>query len=236
MQPDTYRLGIDTTNQNLCIALTQGQAVLNYENLYPFLNAAEALAPKIADMLSIHQVTPSQIDNIISVTGPGGFSGVRIGTSFVTGFAFGHDNMRICGITSLEAIALSISTPKEDSIIIACLNARRNGVYIAIFNHLYHRLTADAVINIQDLPAYLSEFQDTPYYLGGHGYTFVQPYLKAELNLAEPILSSLAQEFTRKAVSFSTHSPIYLREADAKLSQKPSFKHKLTLKNDNNNS
>jgi tRNA threonylcarbamoyladenosine biosynthesis protein TsaB len=218
------RLGIDTTNNNLCFALLDDNAchrVLHAENIYPCSNAAEILAPKIADMLHYNAMNGSHITKIISVTGPGGFSGVRIGTAFVTGFT-ANSTIQVIGLSSLEALALSVIYPQENSIIIACLNARREGVYIGIFNHHYHRLTPDSVIDTHDLESFLAEFQTYSYYIAGHGFDIVKPFLNPDL-LLDTLLYPLAQEFTAKAeymVSHHNNEPIYLRPPDAKLPQK----------------
>jgi tRNA threonylcarbamoyladenosine biosynthesis protein TsaB len=218
------KLGIDTTNNNLCYALLKNDAVLFYENIYPCSNAAEILAPKIANMLKTYKITLDDISNIISVTGPGGFSGVRIGTAFVTGFV-AQSSVNVIGITSLEAAALSIVKPQKDSIIIACLNARREGVYIAIFNHDYHRLTPDAVVDIADLPQFLSAYQAQPLYISGHGAEIIKPFLNINA-LINIIPYPLANEFTQKAhlvINLHDNKPIYLRLPDAKISQKLSW-------------
>lgn len=217
------RLGIDTTNNNLCFALLSGNDVLHSENHYPCSNAAEILAPKIADMLQRLSVTSADITNIISVTGPGGFSGVRIGTAFVTGFTAGS-SIHVIGLSSLEAAALSIITPQENSLIIACLNARREGIYIGIFDHNYQRLTPDTVTDIKDLPIFLVEFQTHSYYLSGHGLDIIKPFLNSDL-LLDTLIHPLAEEFTAKAERMMNHhnnQPIYLRLPDAKLPQKKS--------------
>jgi tRNA threonylcarbamoyladenosine biosynthesis protein TsaB len=218
----TVKLGIDTTNNNLCYALIGvDNSVLFSENIYPCSNAAEILAPKIADMLRQFAITVSDITHIISVTGPGGFSGVRIGTAFVTGLVAGSA-INVIGITSLQAAALSVVNPQPNSIIIACLNARRDGVYIAIFNHDYKRLTPDKVINTNNLPHFLESFQTQSYYISGHGRDIIKPFLNDALGL-DAIDYPLAQEFTQKA-NFMTdqqnNQPIYLRMPDATVSQK----------------
>ena len=216
------KLGIDTTNNNLCYALVgDNNSVLFSENIYPCSNAAEILAPQIANMLQQCSVAACDITHIISVTGPGGFSGVRIGTAFVTGFVASNATS-VIGITSLQAAALSVVNLQPNSIIIACLNARRDGVYVAIFNHDYKRLTPDTVTDIHDLPQYLTAFQKRPFYLSGHGSDIIKPFLDNSLMLGI-IQYPLAQEFTQKADLIAdphNNQPIYLRMPDAKLSQK----------------
>lgn len=216
------RIGIDTTNQNLCYALVDDKHQLIFsENIYPCQNAAEILAPKIKDMLERYQTQPHDISEIVSVIGPGGFSGVRIGTSFVTGFTAGRE-IKIISLSSLQAAALSIHDLSEDAIIISCLNARRNGVYIAIFDHNYQRLTDDQVIDMNDIQAFLSPYISKKYALSGHGSELIKPFLDDNLQI-QHLEYPLAERFTIHAdliVSSQEHQALYLRLPDAKVSQK----------------
>lgn len=217
-------LGIDTTNNNLCYGLLdQDKNILYSENIYPCHNSAEILAPKIYDMLQEFSLAAQNMTHIISVNGPGGFSGVRIGTAFVTGFTAGM-NIDVTAISSLEALALSIDEPQENSLIIACLNARRNEVYIALFDAEYQRITPDQLIKLDKLSEFLKPYQDKSYYLAGHGHEVVAPNVNKKLCL-ETLEASLAEKFTARAdLLFKTdatdNQPVYLRMPDAKLPQK----------------
>ncbi len=50
--------------------------------------AAEQLLPKIDDMLDDMGVTLSEFDDFVCVTGPGSFTGIRIGVNTVRAFAY----------------------------------------------------------------------------------------------------------------------------------------------------
>jgi len=211
-------LGIDTTNNNLCYALLDDRKLLFYENLYPYSNAAEILPPKIAQLFQYFAITIHDIKKIISVTGPGGFSGVRIGTAFVTGLS-ANTEIDIIGISSLEAAGFSIENPQKNSIIISCLDARRDGVYLGIYQDDYTPLITDSVIHIKDLQSLLVAYQNKPYYLSGHGHAIIQPMLDANL-LLNKIDHTMAEIFTPQALLkklSKDNTPIYLRQPDAKL-------------------
>ena len=219
MSLQNLRLGIDTTNNNLCYALMDGDVVDFSDNQYPCSNAAEILGVVIKESLDKNNIDIKDIRTIISVTGPGGFSGVRIGTSFVTGFAC-HRHINIIPITSLQAAAYSVTDTFPDVVIIACLNARRNGVYISAFDSAYNRLTEDKVIDNQDIPQFLEPFKDKKIILSGHGHSIISPFLENHQICQKPLDYPLAERFTKLAHSkdcLDRHRPLYLREPDAKL-------------------
>lgn len=217
---DGYRLGIDTTNNNLCFALTRENEVLFSENIYPCSNAAEQLAYRIQDLLKKFHITVQDIKEVVSVVGPGGFSGVRIGTSFVMGLV-ACSAINVIAISSLQAAAYSIQNPQDDAVIIACLDARREGVYIAVYDSLYRSLALERVVPVRLLKDLLKEFENYSYYLSGHGSYIISDYLLRE-NLIMPAYEfPLSQEFTIKAQKNNrTHQALYFREADAKPSVK----------------
>jgi|GEM_PF-6669173 len=219
-------LGIDTTNSNLCYGLADlDHKIIAYENIYPCRNAAEILAPKIALLFQKYACSIHDITKIISVTGPGGFSGVRIGTSFITGLTIGT-NITITAIDALQALALSMPRIQQDQLIISCLDARRDHVYLNIYNHHYHALIDTMLIHLDDLSNTLKPFQNKPYYLTGHGIPLIKHHLNQDF-LCQEITDDLyypkAELFTTRTDlmhQLPTSTPLYLRDADAKLPQK----------------
>ena len=95
----------------------------------------------------------SEIGLIAVASGPGSFTGVRIGVSAVKGLAFGSD-IPVCGVSTLEAMAWQ--TPAADTEMIICpvMDARREQVYNALFkwdDTVLERLCDDRAISIEEL-------------------------------------------------------------------------------------
>jgi len=78
------------------------------------------------------------IERIISTTGPGSFTGVRIGLSAARAIALALSKP-VIGISNLEACAdhaLQIeNAAEEDALVSVILNARRNEVYFQQYQH-----------------------------------------------------------------------------------------------------
>lgn len=88
------------------------------------------LMPMVEEALNKSGVDIAQIDLFAAVTGPGSFTGVRIGVSTVKGLAHGSGKPCI-GINALEALAAGITG--GDSLICPIQDARAGQVYAAAF-------------------------------------------------------------------------------------------------------
>jgi tRNA threonylcarbamoyladenosine biosynthesis protein TsaB len=96
-------------------------------------------------------IKPADLGLIAVASGPGSFTGVRIGVSAVKGLAWGLD-IPVCGVSTLEAMAYQ--TPEPDIIICPVMDARRDQVYNALFkwqDGTLIRLCDDRAISLKDL-------------------------------------------------------------------------------------
>ena len=84
------------------------------------------LVPQIADLLKKHGLTKEQIDGFAVTSGPGSFTGLRVGLAAVKGLAeiLGKP---IAAVSKLEVVARS---GKSRGKVIAGLDAGRNDVYV----------------------------------------------------------------------------------------------------------
>ena len=82
---------------------------------------------EIAKLFQEASLEPEDIDKIIVVSGPGSFTGIRIGMTFAKIFAWSLKK-DITAITSLDAMALVDS----DKLVVPIIDARRGFVYASI--------------------------------------------------------------------------------------------------------
>ena len=86
------------------------------------------------------------------MTGPGSFTGVRIGVSTAKGIADAK-NIPCVGVSSLAGAAWNVA-PLTDRLICPVMDARRGQLYNALFDYTggtLHRLTPDRAISMEDL-------------------------------------------------------------------------------------
>ena len=126
-------LGVDTSGQGGSIALMkfeQGNArTLEVVALEGGTFSAQ-LVPQISDVLSRHQLSKRDIDGFAVVSGPGSFTGLRVGLAGIKALAEVLQKP-IAAISLLEAVVRVSGMQGE---VVAALNAGRGEVYMAHFH------------------------------------------------------------------------------------------------------
>ncbi|MBQ9276446.1 MAG: tRNA (adenosine(37)-N6)-threonylcarbamoyltransferase complex dimerization subunit type 1 TsaB [Clostridia bacterium] len=97
---------IDTTSQNLCLVLIDGEKTFASEHEVGKSGHSKVLMPYLDELLSHANVKVDELDTIGVVVGPGSFTGIRIGVATATALAFSLNAKRIA-ITSFELLAYS---------------------------------------------------------------------------------------------------------------------------------
>src|SRR5438270_3767009 len=123
-------LAVDTSSRNGAISLARsnGACVILATTKVDGGTFSAQLVPQIAALLARQNCDKHDIDVIAAATGPGSFTGLRIGLAAVKGLAEALGKP-IVPVSMLEAIAVSVPT-KQDQIIFALLDAGRSEVYV----------------------------------------------------------------------------------------------------------
>lgn len=98
-------LGIDTALDACSVAIVRDDDVLASLSERMNKGQAERLAPMMQEALEQAGLAAADIDRIAVTTGPGSFTGVRVGLSFARAFALAIQKDCI-GVSTLEALAL----------------------------------------------------------------------------------------------------------------------------------
>lgn len=83
------------------------------------------LVPQIADLLARHGVCKQQLDGFVVASGPGSFTGLRVGLAAIKGLAE-ILHKPIAAVSILEVLALAA---QSDGLIVAALDAGRGEAY-----------------------------------------------------------------------------------------------------------
>ena len=146
-------------------AISAGCAIVDDGNLIAEsfvrvgLTHSETLLPMVSNTLANAKLTADDIDCYAVSSGPGSFTGIRIGVASVKGMAFASGTPCV-GVSTLEAIAWSCVA--QDGVICAVMDARRQQVYNALFTSDGQdivRICADRAVSIEELTEELKNYQ-----------------------------------------------------------------------------
>ena len=229
-------LSVDSSATPASVCLTEDGKILADYYLNIGLTHSQTLMAMTESVLRIGGKAASDIDVYAVTNGPGSFTGVRIGVSAVKGMAFASDKPCIA-VSTLESMAYLFLG--QNAYICACMDARRNQVYNAVFrvdNNLIERVCDDRAIAVDEL---LDELQslDNKVILVGDGAHLVSeasndPKLAVapehiRYQRASAVAAAALEKYNRgDKITPAALMPSYLRlsqaerERNAKLSQK----------------
>lgn len=126
-------LGIDTSGKTASCALCTEDTVLAQNTFVTKLTHSQVIMPMCKKMLSDAGKTLSDVEGFAAVSGPGSYTGLRIGIAAVKGLCFGLDK-KCAGVSSLMSLAYNFrGISPLDSIICPVMHARQELVYNAAF-------------------------------------------------------------------------------------------------------
>lgn len=148
-------LALDTSGKLASAALLRDGKLLAGETRDSMLDHSRTLLPMCGDLLAAHGLTLQDIDLFAAVTGPGSFTGVRIGCAAVKGYAWSLE--RPClGVSSLLAGAWM---HPQQGLVCASIRARQGESYYAIFRRIedgVERLSEDTVTSDEEMLAHMA--------------------------------------------------------------------------------
>jgi tRNA threonylcarbamoyladenosine biosynthesis protein TsaB len=147
-------LAIDTTTTELCISLyAQGRV---YQYCHPSKKHANAFSECIEYLLQQAQVSCAQLTHLVVNTGPGSFTGLRVGIAGAQGLAHGLD-IPVYTITNSQIHAFAAHKHGETGYIACLLDAKLAQVYFAVFRYQAQALpilvSPDTVRSPENLPS-----------------------------------------------------------------------------------
>ena len=217
-------VSVDTSGRKGSIALCRGDGdgfeVLQLTSLEGGTYSAQLL-PRISEALQQNGFDKTEVDGFVVVSGPGSFTGLRVGLSTVKGLC---EVLRkpLATVSMLEALVLTHGREGENAI--AVLDAGRGEIYVGEY-----RLGSGHAFLVQEYIAKLDEFAGQQLATSGKLLTVdatVAKRLQAEnrnVILAEPVdASEIGRIGICKLLAGETADPAtidvnYIRRSDAEL-------------------
>ena len=146
-------LSINTSTAQFGVALMEKSGVITAEVfMTPRSKSFKGFMPALSDLLTRSSTTKEQIEGLIIATGPGSFTGLRVGLSAAKGLCQGL-KIPLIGVSGLEAIAYQL--PYTAHPICSIINSKHREIFAALFqwsvNGKMIRMMDDICLPIMDL-------------------------------------------------------------------------------------
>ncbi len=138
-------LALDTTSQWGGIAIRKSGQEIAATALQAPDGFGHLIFQAVQEVLSRAQLDLTDIDCFAAASGPGSFTGVRIGLSAVKGLAAATGKPAVA-VSNLKAMALYGRLPLRATL----LDARRGETYAAVYDAGLHAVEPETVANLAD--------------------------------------------------------------------------------------
>ncbi len=168
-------LSIETSTQNLAIALSRGDQVLAARTLNMQRVLEHSLMPAVDQICASARVHLEALDAFAVGLGPGSFTSLRIGLSTVKAFAMAL-RKPVVGIGSLDVIAEGFKHADCDEVCVL-VDARRQMVYSALYKKSAKGLKRMGKYQLSDLASVLEKVHGRTMF-AGDGLMLYQPQIE----------------------------------------------------------
>lgn len=125
-----HTLAIETTSPHASVTLGLDDRVLDTVELPPLKRHTVDLMPTIDRLFRAHALTPRELACLLVSTGPGSFTGLRIGIATAKTLA-AVLSCKVVAVPTIEALASNV--PARDDTLIVSLNMKGDSVYAGVF-------------------------------------------------------------------------------------------------------
>ena len=223
-------LAIDTSGPVCGVAVLTEQGIRCEHAVQSRQTHSVNLLPMIDRALEAAGLSLADMDRLAAVTGPGSFTGVRIGVSTLKGLAHGADKPCVA-VNALEALAAGAG--EFDGVICPIQDARAGQVYGAVFragSPRPQRLTPDTPLKLEEFLQAAQAHGERFLFLGD-GMPVHREQITALLGeravfapahraFLRPSAVAYLASVTEETVDYRALMPLYLRAPSAERNRK----------------
>ncbi len=163
-------LHIETSTDACSVAVSEDGACIYHDEDLTGPNHAERLGTFVDEAMSFTDSHGIPFDAVAVSSGPGSYTGLRIGVSMAKGICYGQ-GLRLIAIPTLELLTVPVLLGHEledNALLCPMLDARRMEVYAAIYDRALHPVRGIQA-DIVDADTYRPWLDDHPVYFFGNG-------------------------------------------------------------------
>jgi tRNA threonylcarbamoyladenosine biosynthesis protein TsaB len=227
-------LHIETSTQVCSVALSNGtECIFSKFTNEEGMNHAKLLNGFIAEAMNVLNNDFHSLNAVAVSSGPGSYTGLRIGVSTAKGLCYGL-NIPLISVGTLDIMAVAAlnSINEKDALLCPMLDARRMEVYAAIYNtdlEVVRPVAADIVDN----STYKEILDQNSVYFFGNGMNKCKPLFQQHAHayfiddvfpLAENMVPLALKAYQQKQfVDTAYFEPFYLKEFQTTTTRKKMF-------------
>lgn len=213
-------LAADTALGACSAAILDNDRVLAHRFVTMERGHAEAIAPMVDDVVRESGLVFSALDRLAVTTGPGTFTGQRVGLAFMRGLRVALKRPLI-GITTLEAMCAAALAEADTSYAAAIHDARRGEAYLSVLS-TSETLLPPSLVVLDEAVTKISTLipRGASVALAGTAAEFVGAKLGVVARITsirQPDALWGARLALQKPETKDAPPPLYLRAPDAKL-------------------
>ena len=223
-------LHIETSTDLCSVAVSEDSQVIYHEEMREG-HSSERLGSMVSEALSFTDSHAIPFDAVAVSSGPGSYTGLRIGVSMAKGVCFGRD-LKLISVPTLELLCVPVllrSSLPDDALLCPMIDARRMEVYAAVYDRALHPIR-DVQADVVDGDTYRQWLDQRPVFFFGNGAKKCQDVISHPnahfIDGIEPLARwmqplaerRLLQEQTEDVAYFT---PFYLKEFVAKMPRNP---------------
>lgn len=163
-------LHIETSTEVCSVAVSQDGASIFSQEDFKGPSHATTLGVFVDEALSFADSHAIPVDAVAVSSGPGSYTGLRIGVSMAKGICYAQD-IPLIGLPTLEVMCVPVLLFRdlpEDALLCPMIDARRMEVYAAVYNRALRPLRPTSA-DIVDEHSYAEFLADRPVYFFGNG-------------------------------------------------------------------
>ena len=217
-------LGLDSSGLVASVAIVEDQElVAEYTTNYKKTHS-QTLLPMLEELRKMVELDLETVDAVAIASGPGSFTGLRIGSATAKGLGLALGKPLV-EVPTLEGLAWNLCG--TDRVVCPLMDARRNQVYTAAYelrdekeNFRLHALIPQRPVDIREMLDSLAQLGRPVIFLGDGVPVYrkeIQSRTDLQYTFAPAGIAALGAVYYAegKIVSAAEHRPEYLRQSQA---------------------
>ena len=223
-------LHIETSTDACSVAVSDDSQVIYHEEMHEG-HSSERLGSMADAAMSFADSHAIPFDAVAVSSGPGSYTGLRIGVSMAKGVCFGRD-LKLIAVPTLELLCVPVLLREElpdDALLCPMIDARRMEVYAAVYDRALHTVR-EVQADVVEAATYSEWLDSKPVFFFGNGArkcmeTIAHPNAHF-IDGIEPVARWMQPLAERRLLQGQTEdvayfTPFYLKEFAAKVPKNP---------------